>query len=218
MRINQFVARASGISRRAADKAIFEGQVVVNNKQPSIGQQIGSTDTVRFNGQIIELPNQSTIILINKPVGYVCSRNGQGSPTIYNLLPNKYHTLKLVGRLDKDSSGLLLLTDDGERAHTLMHPRFEKMKVYIVQLDKVLQPRDQKAITQGIKIDSYVSRLQIHPLDDDTYQVLMHEGHNRQIRRTFAAIGYTVSSLHRTQFGPYTLGSLTSGSYKTISQ
>ena len=128
-------------------------------------------------------------MLLNKPVGYVCSRKGQGSQTIYDLIPAKYHHLESVGRLDKDSSGLLLLTDDGELANKLTHPSFRKEKVYEVTLDKSLHESDLARLQHGIELDDGTSRFIISPLKaQNSYLVTISEGRNRQIRRTFLNI------------------------------
>lgn len=221
MRINKFVAAATGLSRRAADKAIASGRVQVNNQPPSIGIQVSADDIVTLDGSIIKLPDRVTTIMLNKPAGYVCSRAGQGSQTIYNLLPAKFHDLKPVGRLDKDSSGLLILTNDGDLANQLTHPRYAKTKVYEVQLDNVLQPLHQQMITNdGIQLDDGPSKLLLASLNKQgrDWQVTMQEGRNRQIRRTFAALGYNVERLHRTIFGPYKLGNQTEAEFQVIEE
>lgn len=216
MRINRFVALATGLSRRAADTLADSGEILVNGHPIRTGHEVSPADHVTFRGRRLRLPKTQTILL-NKPVGYVCSRAGQGSKTVYDLLPAELHTLKPVGRLDKDSSGLLLMTNDGELAHKLMHPSFEKTKAYKVVLDKPLALEAWQQITHdGVMLDDGPSKFALTRRDKNdyfTWTVTMHEGRNRQIRRTFAALGYGVSSLHRTQFGSYKLGGLAPGSY-----
>lgn len=215
MRINAYIAQATGMSRRAADAAIEAGQVTVNGRSATAGQQIRDGDTVSINGSNLSSNNRHTTIMLNKPVGYVCSRNGQGSKTVYDLLPHKYYHLKPVGRLDKDSSGLILLTNDGVLAHQLTHPRFQKQKVYLVKLNKTLSLNDQKKIEQGIRLEDGVSQLRLKP-QNSGWHITMHEGRNRQIRRTFEAAGYHVTELHRISFGDYQLGSLKIGAFKEV--
>jgi pseudouridine synthase len=175
-----------------------------------------------LNGKRLELPDELTIIMLNKPAGYVCSRDGQGSRTVYDLLPPELHGLKPVGRLDKDSSGLLLLTDDGNFANELTHPSKQKEKVYTVELDKKLAWQDRERIERGVERDDGVSALRLRPasplrpLGGTRWDVRMSEGRNRQIRRTFAACGYDINSLHRTTFGPYRLNGLKPGSYISL--
>ena len=222
MRLNKFIAHATGISRREADELIRTGNVVVNGKAADLGCDVDpNDDTVTVNNQLVKLPTEHTTIMLNKPVGYVCSRNAQarGVKTIYELLPDQYKALKTVGRLDKDSTGLILLTDDGDLAHQLTHPSFAKTKEYIVELDHALAPLHQQMISDfGINLDDGPSQLLLERLNDERtkFNITMHEGRNRQIRRTFAALGYQVVSLHRISFGSYQLGDLPSGEYKRV--
>lgn len=213
-RLNKYIAHHAGLSRREADAAIEAGRVTVNNIRAELGTQVAPDDIVILDHQTISPVNQYTYIALHKPVGYVCSRRAQGdTPTIYSLIPRELHHLKPVGRLDKDSSGLLLLTDDGDFAHQMTHPKFHKTKNYLVTLDKPLAPLHQQMITDyGVQLEDGPSKLQLEKLDNDaSWRVAMHEGRNRQIRRTFAALGYTVVNLHRTQFGIYQLDNLAIG-------
>lgn len=220
MRINRFIALATGMSRRAADAVIEAGEVTVNNIAPQPGMQVTDTDIVSYRGTRLSLPKKMTTILLNKPAGYVCSRDGQGSKTIYELLPTDYHSLKPIGRLDKDSSGLLLLTNNGALAQELTHPSFHKVKIYEIEIDKPLTPLHHQMISDiGIQLYDGPSKLSLERLREGAghaWKVTMHEGRNRQVRRTFEALGYTVTKLHRTQFGTYTLGSTPSGLFREV--
>lgn len=218
MRINKYLAQHTGLSRRAADRLIEEGRVAINGRPAVLGDIASETDKIAVNGQFIE-PIASHTILVNKPVGYVCSKSGQGNKTIYELLPEKYQHLKTVGRLDKDSSGLILLTSDGDLAHELTHPSKVKLKRYEVSLDKPLEPLHQQIIQDpGVQLQDGLSQLKLSTLSDNrtTWEVVMHEGRNRQIRRTFEALGYKVKKLHRTNFGNYQLGELKPGQIKEV--
>jgi len=216
MRLNKFIASSSDLSRRAADEAIADSRVTVNGKPAEQGMDISATDLVTLDGNTLEPTRDPTTIMLNKPRGYVVSRNGQGSTTVYDLLPEQYRHLNPVGRLDKDSSGLLLLTSDGDLTHELTHPSRQKVKVYEVTLDAPLQPLHQQMITDyGVTLEDGPSKFQVIN-QGDHYEVTMYEGRNRQIRRTFAALGYTVQTLHRTSFGPYTLGNLAEGNVKVL--
>lgn len=217
-RLNKFVALALGVSRRQADELIEQGKVTVNDQPAKLGQRITTTDIIRYgNKQLTAQTHQ--LILLHKPVGYLCSRASQGGiPTIYELLPKSLHHLKPVGRLDKDSSGLILLTNDGNFAHQMTHPSFYKIKRYLVTLDRPLQPLHRQMINDfGVQLPDGPSRLTLerqHEGDDHRWIVQMSEGRNRQIRRTFAALGYTVTKLHRTDFGNYTLGDIKRGEFQ----
>lgn len=214
MRINQYIASATGISRRAADKVIEAGRVSINKTVAKLGDVVQENDLVLLDDKPITRQGIVTIML-NKPVGYVCSRDGQGSKTIYELLPSDLHHLKPVGRLDKDSSGLLLLTNDGHYANELTHPKYRKNKVYEIMLDKKLTTTDRQVIENGVELEDGPSKLKLDG-DGAHWQVTMSEGRNRQIRRTFAALGYKVNKLHRTNFGEYSQGDLESGKFKTV--
>lgn len=253
MRINRYIASASALSRRAADAAIKAGRVQINGRTAEQGAAVSETDVVTLDGRVLTPAVSVTTIIFNKPVGYVCSRDGQGSPTIYDILPSEYTPLNPVGRLDKDSSGLLLLTNDGQLAQKLSHPRYAKTKVYAITLSKPLEPLHQQIITDyGVTLEDGPSRFLVTKIEpahsagasekrageeraagehseagtsgrgkpllkneggstSSVYQITMTEGRNRQIRRTFAALGYTVTKLHRTHFGAYTLGNLPPG-------
>jgi len=215
MRINKYVALATGMSRRAADAVIESGRVQVNQQPVSLGQVVGDHDVITLDYKPVSLPTNTITIMLNKPVGYVCSRDGQGSQTIYDLLPPAYHHLKPVGRLDKDSSGLLLLTNNGKLAHELTHPSFQKEKVYEVELGKPLATEAKAKLEQGVMLSDGLSQLQLDG-SDKNWTITMHEGRNRQIRRTFVTLGYQVTKLHRTKFGGYQLGDLQLASYQAM--
>ncbi len=219
MRINRFIALATGVSRRAADTLADAGEILVNGRKIRVGQEVTEADRVTWRGKRLKLPEEFQTILLNKPVRYVSSRSGQGSNTIYELLPAIYHELKPVGRLDKNSSGLLLLTNDGVLAHQLSHPSSHKMKCYEIILDKPLKSPDWFQITKhGVLLDDGISKfdLQWQGKDGKHWKATLYEGRNRQIRRTFAKQGYEVTKLHRTIFGDYVLGGLPSGKYKIV--
>lgn len=216
-------------------------------------ERIDFLDEVCYNGRIGaflggKVPTGVDYIYLgmNKPIGYVCSRRRQGeTPTVFELLPKKYQSLKTVGRLDKDSSGLILLTNDGEFAFQMTHPSFVKEKVYEVELNKPLKALHQQEISDfGIEIGDGVSRLGLEKMEEAKqskevgratngensqadgriladgsrrfWRVTMGEGRNRQIRRTFAALGYDVVKLHRTKFGKYELSGLKLGEFEEV--
>ena len=217
MRLNKYIAQATGMSRRTADNVIAAGRVMLNGHIATTGQEVRDNDKVKLDNQTLDFVEKSTTIMLNKPMGYICSRDGQGGQTIYNLLPTNLHRLKPVGRLDKNSSGLLLLTNDGQLAFELTHPKFHKTKKYTIATNKPVSPLHQRLISDdGIILSDGLSKLQLERInhtDNTNWQITMTEGRNRQIRRTFQALGYDVVKLHRTNFGQYRLGTLTSGKY-----
>jgi len=220
-RLNKYLALQLGISRREADELIEKGDVTVNGRPMILGARFNTGDTIIVAGKPVGDAVEFSYITFNKPAGYVCSRKKQGdSPTIYELLPQKYHTLKPVGRLDRDSSGLLLLTNDGDFAYKMTHPKFAKVKIYKARLDHDLEPLHQQMIADyGIQLEDGTSQLhleRLHETNRRDWRVTMREGRNRQIRRTFGSLGYTVDTLHRTDFGNYHIGELKSGAYAVV--
>lgn len=227
LRLNKFLAERLGISRREADDLIAAGKIVFhkNNREELaiLGDRVDKFDQVCYNGRIIPFETEFLYVALNKPVGYVCSRKKQGdAETIYAILPEKYRALKTVGRLDKDSSGLILLTNDGDFAYQMTHPKFVKRKVYEVEIDRDLEPLHQQMIADfGIGLPDGRSKLGLTRMSDEDrkrWRVEMSEGRNRQIRRTFAALGYKVTGLHRIQFGKYDIGEMKPGEYFEIAK
>lgn len=221
-RLNKYLAFHLGLSRREADDFISRGTVMVDGVKAELGGRVEDGQAVTVNDKPVAVKANYTYIALNKPIGYVSSRKQQGdNPTLYDLLPKEYHHLKPVGRLDKDSSGLLLLTDDGDFAFEMTHPKFYKVKNYDVVLNAPLEPLHQQMISDyGIQLEDGPSKLSLERKDDSrkSWVVTMHEGRNRQIRRTFAALGYEVVELHRTSFGAYSLDDLKPKNYRTISK
>ena len=217
VRLNKFLAERLGVSRREADELIKNGKVLIDGEPAQLGSRIDKSNKVCYNNKIVPFDTEYLYLAFNKPIGYVCSRRAQGAvPTLYELLPAEYQKLKTVGRLDKDSSGLILLTNDGDFAFQMTHPKFHKEKVYEVILNRPLEPLHHQMISDyGVMLEDGPSKfLVMH--DNDKYIVTLSEGRNRQIRRTFAALGYRVDALHRTQFGKYQLSGLKPGEYAII--
>ncbi len=221
LRLNKHLALQLGISRREADNLIDKRIVTINGQTATLGARFNEGDAIVVDGKLLEGTTAYEYLAFNKPVGYVCSRRQQGdNPTIYDLIPAKYHHLKPVGRLDRDSSGLILLSNDGNFAFAMTHPKFAKTKIYEVRLESDLAPIHQQMISDhGITLDDGTSQLQLERMNDTdrkNWIVTMKEGRNRQIRRTFGALGYTVTDLHRTNFGNYALGDIKSGELKVV--
>ncbi len=219
LRLNKYLALELGISRREADKLIDSNRVTINMMPIQLGARVRKGDIVEVDGKVVTKSVAFKYLALHKPCGYVCSRRQQGDlPTIYSLLPPEYHSLKPVGRLDFNSSGIILLTNDGDFAYQMTHPKFYKTKIYKVRLDRDLEPLHQQMISDyGITLEDGPSKLQLERLDDTDrkdWKVVMHEGRNRQIRRTFDSLGYRVVKLHRDQFGDFGLGNLAVGKFQ----
>lgn len=221
LRLNKYLALHLGLSRREADEYIERGYVKVNGIVIDLGARINEGDEVIVNGKPVTAATSLQYIAFNKPAGYVCSRRSQGDlPTIYELLPPEYHHLKTVGRLDFNSSGLIILTNDGDFTYRLTHPKFAKTKTYNVRLDRELEPLHQQMISDyGVQLEDGPSKITLERLSDDNrdeWKVIMTEGRNRQIRRTFASLGYEVKKLHRTNFGNYSIGDIRPGKFEIV--
>ncbi len=218
MRINKWIAFHGAHSRRAADALIASGRVTINGQTAQLGSSVAEGDTVSIDGSSIKpkKSSQTTTLVLHKPVGYVCSRNGQGAPTVYSLVPQKYHALDIAGRLDKDSSGLVVLTDDGTLLYNLTHPSQHKLKRYAVTLNKPLSEAHEKHLSEtGVKLEDGMSKFAIQTTNAERTRcdIQMYEGRNRQIRRTLEALNYTIASLHRVSVADYQLGTLPTGKW-----
>lgn len=219
-RLNKHIALQLGISRREADNLIEYDHVRINGEKVTLGARFNEGDQITVKNTPLGNNTTFSYLAMHKPIGYVSSRKQQGETlTIYSLLPEQYHHLKPVGRLDKDTSGIILLTNDGDFAFEMTHPKFYKTKIYEVSLDKALAPLHQQMIgDHGIQLEDGPSQLVVERTDDTRLHwiVTMHEGRNRQIRRTFSALGYKVTALHRTNFGHYSLGEIKPGTFITV--
>lgn len=221
-RLNKYLAFHLGVSRRHADELITQGRVTIASSGiATLGVRIGKGELVKVDNLPVTERSNYTYIALHKPTGYVCSRKQQGDiPTIYSLLPASLHHLKTVGRLDADSSGLLLMTDDGDFTQQMTHPSHYKLKHYLVSLDRDLEPLHQQMINDfGIQLEDGPSKLTLERQTDASridWKVTMSEGRNRQVRRTFDALGYTVINLHRTHFGRYHIAALESGTHTPV--
>ncbi len=211
MRLNRFLAQQTELSRRKADTLIEEGRVIVDRTPAHAGMDVTGSEDIIVDGKKL-VPHRIIYVTIglHKPVGYVCSRDGQGSPTVYDLLPEKYQQLNVAGRLDKDSSGLVILTNNGKLQQDLTHPSNDKQKIYLVTLNKPLEDGMIAKLASGVDIsDDKLSKLMVTPTESTArYRVSIQEGRNRQIRRSFEALGYEVKQLHRIAMGPYEINGL----------
>jgi pseudouridine synthase len=219
MRLNKFLAENTDLSRRKADSAIENGRVKVNGEVAKLGKTLSELDTVSIDGSKISVSTKKhTTILLNKPVGYVCSKDGQGSKTVYDLLPEEYRSLNIAGRLDKDSSGLVILTNDGQLLNTLTHPSNNKEKIYEVTVNKELTTEDLELLKTGVDIgeDRPSKFTNIDQLSNKKYEITLEEGRNRQIRRTLEEMNNEVLSLRRLKISNMSLGNLSPKEFRKI--
>jgi 23S rRNA pseudouridine2605 synthase len=203
MRLNRFLAAAGLGSRRSCEELIASGAVVINGSRvEKLATVVAENDDVRVHGRIIHVARK-TYLLLHKPRGFVVTRSDErGRRTIYDLLPPEFATLFHVGRLDKDSEGLLLLTNDGDLAQKLTHPSHGIEKEYEVTLDKPFDPAHSAKMIKGIFIEGGRARFErIHIVGPGRLRVVLRQGLKRQIRLMFYDMGYEVERLKRTRIG-----------------
>lgn len=220
MRLNRYIADCTGQSRRKADELIAAGKVRVNGKAAQTGQSVHpEKDQVTLNGQLLRLQRKQ-YLLFHKPRGVITTRHDpEGRKTIYNCLPERYHHLDPVGRLDRESSGLLLLTNDGDLLQHLTHPRFAHSKIYRVTVDKPVTEAALTALEAGIEMkpEGKTAFCTVQEVRDiKTVVLVLKTGFNRQIRRSLEALGYDVVKLKRLAMADIHLGDLASGRFREL--
>ena len=224
VRLQKFLSQAGVASRRAAETLMRAGRVRVNGEPATEpGTKVDpARDVVEVDGRRVR-PAAPLWIALHKPRGYVTTRRDpQGRPTVYDLLPRQHHGLFHVGRLDYDSEGLLLLTNDGDAAERLQHPRYEVDRIYHVEIDGVLGMAAQRALLDGIRLEDGSARARaLHRLGGaarrgERWAIALREGRKREVRRMFDAIGHPVRRLRRVSFGPIELGALEEGRWRRL--
>ncbi len=219
-RLAKFLAQAGIASRRKSEALILAGRVTVNGQiEKNVATNIDpSTDIVTVDGRKLQA-EEKVYYILNKPVGYVCSLFDEHNKNkVTDLLP-KEEKIWPVGRLDKDSSGLLILTNDGELTNLLTHPRYEKQKKYLVTLNDKFNRKDIKLLERGVEMEEGLAQAdEIKIVNDNTIEVTLHQGWKRQIRRMLGIAGYDVVDLVRIQEGRLLLGDLPLGQYERISR
>lgn len=225
MRLNKFLASAGIGSRRKCDDYIVEGKVSVNGEVvQKLGIRIDElTDTITFEGNEVKFEKDFLYIILNKPKGIITSaRDEYDRNTVMDLIPLK-ERLFPVGRLDQDTTGLVLLTNDGELSNKLIHPKFKIPKTYHVFLNKVIRPKDIYHFERGILLDDKKTApcklSEIRIIDNCSFiEVILYEGRKRQIRRMFYELGYKVFELDRIAFGPLTLAGIKRGEWRYLNK
>lgn len=224
MRLEKFLSESGIASRRAAKKYISAGRVAVNGERVSIpGTHITPRkDEITFDGEPIRGQPKRIYLMLNKPAGYVTTvRDEQGRPTVMTLVSDISERIYPVGRLDLDTEGLLLMTNDGNFAHRILHPSHEIQKTYIAWAEGYPNRREIQRLREGIEIeDGAITSAKVNQIGkregQTQFKVVIHEGKKRQIRRMFHAIGHDVVHLKRTGIGSLSLGRLPIGKYRLL--
>ena len=225
MRLNKFLSNSGLASRRKCDEIIAEGKVIVNGKVVSeLGYQINERkDKVIVEGKVIKLPSSFVYIKLNKPKGYACTAHDEkGRKNIYDLIDCE-ERLFSVGRLDYDTEGLILLTNDGDFANCVAHPKYEMEKEYRVTCEGEIKESELAVMRKGVVVDG--KRMPSAKVEKLSFEngftklsVVINEGQNRQVRRMFEAIGHEIKLLKRVRIGNVRLGGLSRGEYRDLTQ
>lgn len=223
MRLQKFLAHAGVASRRMAENYIKQGRVSVNNKIiTDMGVVVTNADKVAVDGKLVECEEEKIYIMLHKPTGYVSSARDQfGRQTVIDLVSDINSRLYPVGRLDYDTSGLILLTNDGDFTYKLTHPKHEIKKVYEALITGVPQKHEMKMFEKGLEIEDYTTSTAIIYIknvigNNALVHITIHEGKNRQVRKMCEAIGHNVLTLKRISIGPIALGDLPEGKWRKL--
>lgn len=220
MRLNRFLAQAGLGSRRGVEELIVQGRVRVNGRVvEDLATQVLPEDVVKVGNRVVR-PQQIIHAILNKPPGYVVSADDeQGRRTIYDLLPDTWPRVFHVGRLDKESEGLLIVTNDGDLSLTLTHPRYQVEKEYEVKIDQPLAPEHRAKLLRGFMIPGGRAKMEeVHHLSPTHLRVVLRQGLKREIRLMLYELGYEVEQLRRTRIGALWLGGLRPGEWRMLTR
>lgn len=225
MRIHKFLAQAGICSRREAERLVSEGLVTINGKVAGTGQPVDpSVDVVRYRGREVKSVSRNVVLMMNKPRGFLCTNvDTHGGHTVFEMVPPEYKALRLfcVGRLDKDSEGLLLLTNDGALANKVMHPSGGVIKKYEVHLNRDYDPKLTPKLLKGAMEEGELLKFKkVIRSPDDPKQLEIHldQGRKREIRRLFEIFGFHVKILKRFQIGSLVLRKMPLGDCRPLSR
>ena len=216
MRLNAYLARSGVASRRKADELVKAGRVSVNGERGQLNTFVETGDRVEVDGR--EVSAQPLVhLLLHKPAGVVTTASDpQGRPTVLGLVPRDVRVVP-VGRLDVDTTGALLLTNDGDLAHRLAHPKYEVEKVYEAEVEGEPSDETLRRLAQGLKLeDGMTAPAEVRRLGPSAIELSIHEGRNRQVRRMLDAAGHPVRSLHRSRYAGLTVEGLAPGEWRAL--
>ena len=216
MRLNAFLSRAGVASRRRADELIKAGRVTVNGEPGQLNTVVGARDRVEVDGQEVKR-QRLRYVLLHKPAGVLTTaRDPQGRPTVVELVPGEPRVVP-VGRLDADTTGALLLMNDGDLAHRLAHPRYGVEKTYVVEVESDPDETTLQRLRDGIELDDGpTAPARARRLGRGRVELVLHEGRKHQVKRMLAAVGHPVTRLHRSAYAGLTLGGLEPGACREL--
>ena len=220
IRINRYLAMCGQGSRRTCEQLVESGRVTINGTVVhGLGQRVGPKDKVQLDGDTIK-PEREQVVLLFKPRGAVCTRmDPQERTTVYDFLPPEFHSLAHVGRLDRESEGLLVMTNDGNLAHRLTHPSSKVEKEYLVQIDKAFDVRDRQRLLDGIATEEGMAyAVAVEALAQRLLRIVLQQGIKRQIRLMLAELGYEVRQLARTRIGSLEDSKLKPGKWRKLNE
>lgn len=220
-RLQKLMAQAGIASRRASEKLISAGRVKVNGRVASLGQSADpGVDTIEVDGKVLRLDQALLYYVLNKPGGYITTLDDpQGRPTVAEFLPDDAPRLFPVGRLDKDTEGLLLFTNDGKLAHRLLHPSRGVRKTYRVKVEGEPTVKVLRRLEAGVELDDgRTAPCKIRKFSSGWLEMILKEGRKRQIRRMLELVGHPVVALKRVRFGPLELGNMRVGEMRALNQ
>lgn len=216
MRLNKFISESGLCSRREADALIAAGQVTVNGRPAELGTQVNEGDDVRVNGQAVGAKKKHVYIALNKPVGVTCTTDARDPTNIVDYLGHEERIFP-VGRLDKDSDGLILLTNNGDIVNDILRAANHHEKEYVVSVDKPVTPEFIDGMAGGVPILGQVTRrCRVQKVDRHTFRIVLTQGLNRQIRRMCEHFGYQVQRLTRVRIMNIRLGNLQQGQWRNL--
>ena len=218
MRLNKFISESGKASRRGADKLIEEGRVKINGRKGKIGDQVKPGDEVMVNGQRIRLARNNVYLALNKPVGITCTTEKNVKGNIVDLVNHPLRVFN-IGRLDKDSDGLILLTNDGDIVNEILRAENNHEKEYIVSVDKPITPEFVEKMSKGVRIlGTKTLPCKVEQLSKYEFKIILTQGLNRQIRRMCEALGYEVYRLQRVRIMNIHLGNLPVGQWRDLTK
>ena len=216
VRLNKFLSEAGVCSRREADRRILDGAITVNGELATVGMQVNPSDEICYHGKLITREEAQVLLLFNKPRGIVCTAEKREQNNVIDYL-NYPIRIYPVGRLDKDSEGLLLMTNQGELVNKIMRASNHHEKEYVVKVDKKITAKFLEQMRKGVPIlDTVTRECQAKRIDDYTFNIILTQGLNRQIRRMCEYLGYKVVELKRIRVMNFELGELAVGQYREV--